>query len=62
MNCNSITQFVSSNSVPLALYDPAENSMQKIVEIQKNNVWQECHDLHNAIAAVYDIAKENLVD
>ena len=36
--------------------------MQKIVEIEKNNFCQDSHDLHNAIAAINDIAKENLVD
>ena len=36
--------------------------MQEIVEIEKNNFCQDYHDLHNAIEAIYDIAKENLVD
>ena len=38
------------------------NSLQEIAEIEKNGVCQDCHDLHDAIAAVYDILKENLVD
>ena len=47
---------------PLALSDPAANSLQEIVEIKKNNVCPACHDLHDAIAAIYDTVKENLVD
>ena len=62
MNCNSTNSSVSSHCVSLALSDPTANSMQEIVEIEKNNVCQDCHNLHNAIAVVYDIAKENLLD
>ena len=39
-----------------------KNSLQEIAEIENNGVCQYCHDLHDAIAAVYDILKENLVD
>ena len=34
----------------------------RIVEIEKDDVFQDCYDLHNAIAVVYDTVKENLVD
>ena len=48
--------------VSLALSNPVANLLQGIVEKEKNNVCQGCHDLHNAIAAVYDTVKKNLVN
>ena len=54
--CSHI-KFCASSSI-----DPTKNSLQEINEIEKNNFCQDYHDLHNAIEAIYDIAKENLVD
>ena len=62
MNYNSTYSSVSSHCVPLPLSNTAANSLQEIVEIEKNNICQDCHDLHNATADVYDSVKENLND
>ena len=47
----------ASNSIWSCCKLTARNSWNR-----KNNVCQDCCDLHNAIAAVNDIAEENLVD